>query len=102
MAGTRGTRRERQVRELLEADGWIVVRAAGSLGPVDLAALKRGAPPRLVQVKSDQRTPYKNFGPADRARLVELAERAGAEPWLYWWPAGLPLKQRHADDWPPL
>lgn len=93
-AGSRGTRREHQVRDLLVDDGWIVVRAAGSLGPVDLAALKAGAPPRLVQVKADERTPWKNFGPAARAELVELAKRAGAEAWLVWWPPRAPVDWR--------
>jgi Holliday junction resolvase len=96
----RGTRREHQVRALLEADGWVCLRAAGSLGPIDIAALRRGMPPRFVQVKSDQTTPYKNFRPRDRHRLAETAHRAGAEPWLAWWPAGRPLVWVHADAWP--
>jgi Holliday junction resolvase len=96
----RGTRREHQVRALLEADGWVCLRSAGSLGPIDIVALKRGAPPRFVQVKSDKTTAYKNFAPAARRRLLELAERAGAEPWLVWWPAGGLIGWIHGDAWP--
>jgi Holliday junction resolvase len=95
-----GLRRERQVRAILEADDWVCVRAAGSLGPADLIALKRGMPPRFVQVKTDRDSPYKNFGPAARLLLTEAADRAGAEAWLVWWPARRPLAWVHADAWP--
>jgi len=96
----RGTRREHQVRALLEADGWICLRAAGSLGPIDIAALKRGVPPRFIQVKSDRGTPYKNFGPRSRRELVQVAHAAGAEPWLAWWPPRGLLVWHHSDAWP--
>jgi Holliday junction resolvase len=86
MTQSRGTTRERQARKRLEADGWVVVRAAGSLGPVDLVAMRCGHTPRFVQVKSDRDGPYKNFGPAAREELARLAAQAGAEAYLLWWP----------------
>lgn len=44
----KGARYERKAKEELEADGWVVVRAAGSKGAADLMALKV----RQIQVKS--------------------------------------------------
>jgi len=37
-----GTRVEHKVRDTLEEDGWVVVRAPASLGAADLIGLKRG------------------------------------------------------------
>ena len=100
MARSLGTRREHQVISLLVADGWVCLRAAGSHGPADVVALKRGAPPRCVQVKSDQSGPYKNFGPGERIALVRFAYQAGAEAWLVWWPPRRPCAWIHAAAWP--
>ena len=86
---SRGIQRERQVRKLLETEGWWVCRAAGSLGDADLVAL-RGAQKRLIEVKSTARGPWHGFGPGDRRELSMAAEIAGAEAWLCWWP---PRKQ---------
>lgn len=83
---SRGVARERAVRRLLEDDGWWTARAAGSLGDADVIALKAGARPRLVEVKSTSRSAFADFGPADRAELIAAAERAGAEAWLCYWP----------------
>ena len=47
-----GTVRERRVKELLEDDGYFVVRSAGSGGVADLVALKPGQV-LLVQCKSE-------------------------------------------------
>ena len=38
---SRGYSFERRVRWVLEDQGWVTFRAAGSRGPVDLVALKR-------------------------------------------------------------
>lgn len=84
---SRGHDRERQVRRQLEADGWFVCRAAGSLGDVDLVALKAGQTPRLIEVKSTAGGPYERFSPADRAALRQAALLAGADAWLVWWPS---------------
>ena len=97
---SRGTTRERQVRHQLEHDGWLVIRAAGSLGICDLVALKAGESPRLVEVKSDVRSPFNNFLPARRRELAQAAERAGGEAWLCWWPPRKTPQWIAADAWP--
>ena len=96
----RGHDRERAVKALLEDDGWLVVRAAGSLGIFDLVALKVGFTPRVVEVKSTTDGPYKTFGPSDRHALLDAAVRAGAEAWLLWWPPRAKPKWIHSDEWP--
>jgi len=95
----RGLDRERALKALLEADDWFVVRAAGSLGNADLVALKRGAPPRLIEVKSPRR-PFERFGPVARRELRHAARQAGAEAWLVHWPARGKPQWHHEDDWP--
>ena len=100
-AGSSGARREHQVRRFLEADGWVVVRAAGSLGPVDLVAMHRGRFPMFVQVKADRRSAWHNFPPEDRLELAELARQAGAEAWLAWYPQDRrPAQWIPERDWP--
>src|SRR6266498_2585456 len=100
---SRGHDRERAVKKRLEAEGWWVARAAGSLGDADLVALRPGlvdaptlggmlADARLIEVKATHRGPFHSFGPADRERLLEAAELAGAEAWLAWWPRRKPLR----------
>lgn len=84
---SRGHDRERQVKAQLEADGWLVTRAAGSLGIADLVALKLGRSPLLIEVKSTAGGPYERFGPADRQALSAAAALAGAEAWLVHWPS---------------
>ncbi len=97
---SRGHQRERQVRDWLTERDWIVIRAAGSLGCVDLVALKAGATPRLIEVKSTAGGPYERFGPADRAELSVNAEWAGAEAWLAWWPPRGVLHWIAEPEWP--
>jgi Holliday junction resolvase len=91
--------RECDVRRLLEEEGWLVVRAAGSKGVADLVALKAGiADPllstkcRLIEVKSTAQSPYERFGPAKRVALAEAARRAGGTAWIAWWPPRRPLQ----------
>jgi Holliday junction resolvase-like predicted endonuclease len=60
----KGTRAEYKSRRLLEAAGYVVVRAAASKGPFDLVAVST-VDVLLVQVKSN-RPP----GPAERAALA--------------------------------
>jgi len=50
----KGNRRERQAKAVLEADGWLVVKAGGSLGLFDLVALHVDYGVLLVQVKSNR------------------------------------------------
>ena len=97
---SRGHDRERAVRRLLEDDDWFVARAAGSLGDVDLVALRAGSRPRLIEVKSTAAGPYHGFGPKDRTDLLFAARLAGAEAVLCWWPPrGKPM-WIGSDDWP--
>jgi Holliday junction resolvase len=96
----RGHDRERAVRRLLEDDDWFVARAAGSLGDVDLVALRAGNTPRLIEVKSTAAGPYHSFGPKDRLDLLFAAKLAGAEALLCWWP---PRGKPHwipSTEWP--
>ena len=78
----KGSLRERQVRDLLIADGWSVTKAGGSLGVFDLVACRRDPAPdcylpvvRLIQVKSN-RWPRS----AEMAALREEARHHPA-PW---------------------
>lgn len=74
MSKAKGSRRERQVRDLLREQGYEVVRAGGSLGMFDLVATPtdpdcvRDAAGlylvRYIQVKSNQWPP-----PAERGRM---------------------------------
>jgi Holliday junction resolvase len=69
-----GTVRENRVKELLEDDGYFVVRSAGSGGVADLVALKRGQV-LLIQVKSEA-----YLGPAGWNGLWFTALNIGAVP----------------------
>lgn len=99
---SRGHDRERQVRAWFEARDWFVVRAAGSLGDVDLVCLRDGYTPMLVEVKSSSKTrgPYADFGPAAREELRLAARIAGAEATLAWWPPRGELRFFGSDEWP--
>ena len=102
MAGrARGIERERRVAFSLRADGWTVVRAAGSLGVADLVAGKDGRT-MLVEVKSTARGPFEHFPPADRIALLEAAHAAGWEPWLCWWPPRGEQTWIEAEKWPEI
>ena len=78
-AKRRGTEGENEARKALEAMGFAVTRAAGSMGAADLIAMrddktfaigvKRGEDPR--------------HAPAERQKLRGLAAKGGAEPWEY-------------------
>lgn len=117
---SRGINRERQVRKILEADGWWTCRAAGSFGDADVVAVRHhgdlmvgqyqkidetpGIPEAcevlFVEVKSTAGGPFEHFRPKDRAELLEAARQCGATPLLCWWP---PRKQPEwfgAKDWP--
>jgi Holliday junction resolvase len=98
---SRGHDRERRVRHLLEGDGWTVVRSAGSLGPVDLVALRRDQHPLLVEVKSTLE-PYQHFRREDRQLMMDIAVRAGASVVLAWWPSRRSLKWIGPREWPRL
>lgn len=115
---SRGHDRERDICELLEAHGWVCVRAAGSLGSIDVVAAVDGqvgfvpgdvASPQtrflrsllFIEVKSTAGGPFERFGPKDREELRAAASQAGAEAWLAWWPPRGRLKWIGSDAWPP-
>ena len=52
--------------------GWVVIRAAGSLGPADLVALRMGDRPLLLSCKLSGR-----IDPAERDLLLAAAHAAG-------------------------
>lgn len=49
----------------------------------DVVAWKPGYPPKLIEVKRTK-TPWSNFGPADRQALVDYAHKHAMEPVLAW------------------
>lgn len=123
-ASTRGIERERALRDFFVELGWMSIRAAGSLGPVDVLAIAggsavypqlmhypdRGTPrgggpaPRgeilLVQCKST-RSPYANFGPGDRRQLLDLAVDVGGAAWIAHKPRGATSwAWIHSSAWP--
>jgi hypothetical protein len=53
----RGYRVERKIRQMLESDGWRVVRAGASLGEADLVCMKRGEC-MLLQIKSTKKKAF--------------------------------------------
>lgn len=97
---SRGITRERQVRKLLEADGYWTCRAAGSFGDADVVALKNGEPPLLIEVKSTSAGPFHSFGPAQRAELVAAAEKCGGLARLCWWPPRAKPRWYSQWQWP--
>lgn len=99
-ASRRGIQRERQVRDHLRLEGWLVVRAAGSIGCADLIAIRSGQRPRLIEVKSTAGGPYEKFGPKERAELLDAAAEADAVPLLCWWPLRKKLRFIPASEWP--
>lgn len=97
---SRGHDRERAVKAWFEQRDWLVVRAAGSLGDVDLVCLREGYVPLLVEVKSTARGPYEHFGPAAREELRLAARIAGADATLAWWPPRGQLRFIPDREWP--
>jgi len=73
----RGDYFERQTKSALEAHDWYVTRAAGSHGPADLVALRRGFTDLLISCKTDGK-----IGPAERLRIIDAAEKGDARPLL--------------------
>jgi Holliday junction resolvase-like predicted endonuclease len=78
-AKAKGTRLEHRSRALLEAAGYQVVRAAGSLGDFDLVGIGR-TDFVLVQVKSRQFP-----GPLERAALAESVCPPNTRKLLHRW-----------------
>lgn len=74
-----GRAREHRVLHRLERSGWLLVsRSAGSKGAADLVMVHPFFGLALIQVG----TANKALGPADRDRLVTIADACGALPLL--------------------
>jgi Holliday junction resolvase len=71
----RGDYFERTTRRALEAHGWVVIRAGGSLGPADLWAARNGSTMLMVACKLNGTIP-----PKERESLRQAAHQAGARP----------------------
>lgn len=95
-----GHDRERKLADLLRDDGWFVLRSAGSLGCVDLIAMKLGHQTKFIEVKATTRSAFAGFPPADRQELLDAAAMAGATPWLVWWPKRKQPVWLAASEWP--
>jgi Holliday junction resolvase len=68
-AKAKGSRLEREVRDIFIRAGYFVVKAGGSLGPADLIALYPGiGQVRFIQVKANRWPP-----PVERGELQRLA-----------------------------
>lgn len=76
MSYRKGRRFEWRVKELLESNGFFVVRAASSK-PIDLVAVRAGEV-FLVECKYGSSKPTER----EKQKLVEIAEKAGAIPIL--------------------
>jgi Holliday junction resolvase len=64
---------ERRTKDALEADGFYVIRTAGSHGIADLVALRAGEPALMISCKRGGA-----IGRAELFRLVDTARKAGA------------------------
>ena len=102
-----GSKRERQVAEILRAEGWVVFHNKASRGVCDLVALRDVTSleeplcrSRMVEVKGTTRSPWVAWGPAERAELVDAAKQAGAVPLLAWWPPHGALQWLGETEWP--
>jgi Holliday junction resolvase len=72
----RGDYLEHSAKAALEAAGWLVIRAAGSYGPADLWAARRGEL-WLISCKLDG-----YVRPAERAHLTAAADKAWGLPMI--------------------
>ena len=118
-----GNARELKVMDVLASEGWLCASRRHIGGAGDILAVRsylsdspianvlrpymNGAgagmtKAMLIEVKSTTRSPWVNFGQADRQAMVETAEQHGCEAWLYWWPPRRDLQRIPASEWPPL
>lgn len=70
-----GANFERKVQAALEVDGYVTFRSAGSLGSVDVVAMK---PTQTLLVQAKRRSG--TIPPGDRAELLRLAMYLNALP----------------------
>lgn len=69
----RGDYFERQVVATLRAHGWVCQRSAGSLGPADIWAARKGNTLTFVACKLGGR-----IDPHERTAILDIADQAGA------------------------
>ena len=81
-ACSRGANFERRVRVQLEAQGWLVVRAAGSRGPFELVALRSDGGGRTIVRLIQCKTRRHDFRPIDLEVVQRAAQHIGATS--YW------------------
>ena len=77
---TTGRRLEYRARDALRAQGYTVVRSAGSKGPIDLVAIGRTV--RLIQVKANRPRL------TDRLKLAVVPAPRGVKREIWQWQAG--------------
>jgi Holliday junction resolvase len=80
MSKRKGSRNEHKAMRILEAAGYHVTRAAGSLGMFDVVAINRSGI-RLIQVKSNR-----DASPLEREAIQlfdGLPENATKEIWIF-------------------
>lgn len=83
----------------MEAEGWEVIKAGGSLGTYDLCAMREGVI-RLLEVKGTAAGPFHSFGPEKREAIRVAAKRAGGIPELAYWPKRKKLEYLKESEWP--
>jgi Holliday junction resolvase len=94
-----GRARERKVAEHLRAQGYVVLKGT-SFGVCDLAAMRAGDMPMLIEVKANSGSPFMNFRGTDRELVALEAERAGARAVLAHWPPRKQLRLIPSTEWP--
>lgn len=73
----KGAHFERQVKDFLEQDGWVVIRSAGSHSVSDLVAIEPGPIVRLIQCKVNGK-----LKPEERVTLLRLESFLNIVPML--------------------
>jgi Holliday junction resolvase len=99
-ARSRGSKRERQVRDWLLERDWVVIHTRPGTNFCDVVALKLGKRPMFVEVKSTAGGPWEHFRAQDRLDLIAVAALAGADAYLAWWPPRGQLRWFHSSEWP--
>jgi len=79
-AKQKGIRRERQCRELLEEDGFLVTKSGGSLGIFDVIAIDP-IEIKCIQIKSNRRPPKKEMQVLEHC--AELLKNVSVELWIF-------------------
>lgn len=97
MSYARGAERERDLVRHMRERGWVASRTAGSHGPWDVIALKRGERAQMLQLKAGaRRWPTRD----ERARLSVDAARAGARAFVVFWQPRQPPEFVPEPEWP--